>query len=290
MVSIRIDESDPERRTAGELALLRLSRRDYTKALDLLLRGGFWSDAAFVAERVLTPDELLAYVAKAWPAGDNDKSATDSARREFPKPSESIRHLLARRLTRIGRWKEARRYYPKSLRAVLGRYVQGIRAGHDPKRTPDQRAASLWQAARIARHYGMALLGTEGTPDGAVYYGNFPVPSVGAELASRTEAKLAPATPDEQQRIVRHKVRPEKRFHYRYTATDHAWSAAALMPDQSDKTARVLCIAGTWLKNRDPKAADRFYKALVNRCGKTELGRQADKLRWFPKIVEGPLQ
>ncbi len=73
---------------------------------------------------------------------------------------------------------------------------------------------------------------------------------------------------------------PEDRFHYRYEAADHAWDAA----DQSDQTARVLCVAGSWLKDRDPQAADRFYKALVRRCGKTQLGREADKLRWFPKI------
>lgn len=56
------------------------------------------------------------------------------------------------------------------------------------------------------------------------------------------------------------------------------------MDDQSDETAAVLCEAGTWLKVRDPKAADRFYKALVRRCGTTDLGRRADQLRWFPPL------
>ena len=27
---------------------------------------------------------------------------------------------------------------------------------------------------------------------------------------------------------------------------------------------------------------DRFYKALVRRCGRTPLGALADRLRWFP--------
>jgi hypothetical protein len=30
-----------------------------------------------------------------------------------------------------------------------------------------------------------------------------------------------------------------------------------------------------------PTAADRFCKALVNRCGQTELGKAAAKRRWF---------
>jgi hypothetical protein len=49
---------------------------------------------------------------------------------------------------------------------------------------------------------------------------------------------------------------------------------------------RVLCEAGGWLQNRDPRAADRFYKALVRRCGRTPLGALADRLRWFPTAVQ----
>ena len=57
-----------------------------------------------------------------------------------------------------------------------------------------------------------------------------------------------------------------------------------MMPEQTDRTARRFCIAGRWLCVRDDQAADRFYKALVRRCGKTALGKKADKLRWFPKL------
>jgi LysM repeat protein len=56
------------------------------------------------------------------------------------------------------------------------------------------------------------------------------------------------------------------------------------MPDNSDETARVLCIGGSWLKNRDPEAADLFYKALVRRNRKTALGMEAERIRWFPKL------
>jgi hypothetical protein len=40
------------------------------------------------------------------------------------------------------------------------------------------------------------------------------------------------------------------------------------------------------LKYRHPQAADRFYKAMVVRCGTTDLGRQANELRWFPRLPE----
>jgi hypothetical protein len=45
-------------------------------------------------------------------------------------------------------------------------------------------------------------------------------------------------------------------------------------------------VAGSWLKSRDPKAADKFYKALVWRCRRTVLGKAADLKRWFPELDE----
>jgi LysM repeat protein len=58
-----------------------------------------------------------------------------------------------------------------------------------------------------------------------------------------------------------------------------------------DETARLLCVAGSWLKYRDPEAADRYYKALVLRCRKTAIGAKADQMRWFPELdAEGNLR
>jgi hypothetical protein len=70
----------------------------------------------------------------------------------------------------------------------------------------------------------------------------------------------------------------------RYPSAILAWKAAQLLPNNADETARVLCRGGSWIKNRDPKAADLFYKALVRRCRKTEIGAEADRLRWFPLL------
>ncbi len=99
-------------------------------------------------------------------------------------------------------------------------------------------------------------------------------------------AEVVPVSTDEQKRLVQHSE-PRKRFHYKYFAADLAWEAAELMPNESEQTARVLCEAGWWLADRDPKAADRFYKAMVRRCRSTPLGKQADQLRWFPRIPDG---
>ncbi|HSF39585.1 MAG TPA: hypothetical protein VLT87_07310, partial [Thermoanaerobaculia bacterium] len=47
-------------RALGELGVVRLAQKEYAPALDALLRAGYWTDAAYVAERVLTVEELKA--------------------------------------------------------------------------------------------------------------------------------------------------------------------------------------------------------------------------------------
>lgn len=89
----------------------------------------------------------------------------------------------------------------------------------------------------------------------------------------------------EKARVERDQVRPEKRYHYRYLAADLAWQAATLMPDQKEETAAVLASAGLWLNSvGDSKGADRFYLALLRRCGKTDIGREADHLGGIPEV------
>lgn len=274
-------------RVRGELGVLHLARRQYIEALDVLLQGGYWEDAAYVAERVLTSDELKDYVDTAWPQeesiGDAEAGDDISDRENSNWIPNRLRYLLARRLARIGRWKEARPYYPVKWQIRLDAYIQAVRKGHNEYLSSQERTAALWKAACIARYEGMELLGTEVEPDWFVYSGHFERMPASDVRGLPGSAELVASTADERRRLQQNVV-PEKRFHYRYEAADHAWRAAELMPDQSDQTACVLCIAGSWLKDRDPQAADRFYKTLVRRCGKTQLGKEADRLRWFPKI------
>jgi len=253
--------------------------------LDCLLHADYWSDAAYVAERVLTPEELMTYVDHNSPA-----PRADDQPRNRDHDAQSLRNLLARRLTRLGRWKEARPYFAADLRPRLDAYVAAIRSGHDTRQPAEQRAAALWLAACLARHHGMELLATEVGPDNAQCDGMFPDADTAGFQQERTQAKLVGASAEELSRIARSAPQPEKRWHYRYLAAEHAWSAAALMPDRSDDTAKVLCTAGSWIKDKDPQAADRFYKALVRRCGNTTLGAQAASLHWFPKIEDPPAE
>jgi hypothetical protein len=60
------------------------------------------------------------------------------------------------------------------------------------------------------------------------------------------------------------------------------WECARLLPDNDPLAASALWHGGDYLKVNDPQAADRFYKALVNRCWELPVGQEADRLRWFP--------
>lgn len=277
------DVTEPLAATAhlrAELAALKLASRDYTEALDLLLQSRCWEDAAYVAERVLTVDELKAYLATpdAVAALHPPASAEDH---ESYTAERDLRHLLARRLVRHNRLDEARAYFPEKLASIFDQFATSLRSGHDRAQPSAVRAAALMDAARLLRSHGMELRGTELAPDFAIWEGSF---DAGFGLPDREQLPLAlRATQDEHYRASAQDTGFGQRFHYRYFAADLAWEAIAQMPDNSDVTARALIEAGSWLKARDPGAANRFYRALVQRCGETELGRAAARQHWFPR-------
>ena len=205
-----------------------------------------------------------------------------------------IRWLLARRLTRLGQFAEARRYFPLKYRETLDRYADTLKRADNKKAKTEERAKALFDAAIIARRQGMELMGTEVEPDETLYDGAFPAADVREERLKgeytkheynpssvETKKVVVPVTEMEHKRLVSNKVEPEKRFHYRYTAADLAWRAAKLLPDNSELTADVLNTAGGWLKDRDDQAADRFLQAIERRCPNTEIGKEVLKKHWF---------
>ena len=131
----------------------------------------------------------------------------------------------------------------------------------------------------------MEILGTELDPDWALYYGSFDEGPYAEVRADPSQHEVFLPTPDEARRVRRSQARPGERFHYRFRGADLAWEAASLLPDGSDEKARILAVAGSWIKYRNPQAADRFYKRLVRCCSNTEMGRLADELRWFPEVA-----
>ncbi len=276
----------------GDLATAALSLKHYLPALTALYQGNFRSDAAYVSERILHSNELLAYTNQQFPKQPEEvKTLPDEL-------AESARYLLARRLAREGRYSDARPFYPASLRPILDRYTSLRLEGGRFSILKNTRGPALWEAAQIHRTLGMELFGTEGEPDNFEDGGSWHAPTflksrLGLEFihlsdddrVKENRPNILPApTYDERARVLASRIPHEERFQYRYVAADLAWQAARHMPNNSEETARVLGIAGRWLQHDDPKAADRFYKAMIWRNWSTPLAREADAKRWFPEI------
>jgi tetratricopeptide (TPR) repeat protein len=235
-------------RLAGESGLLSLARGEYTQALTLLLQQGalYWADASYVAERVLTADELAPLVDQQPP--------------EAPM-TEALRALLGRRLVREGRADEAVPYLtplqsdPAAEAASwASAYGQHLQAAQRPLGGSVARAQAWFEAGRLARLHGLEIMGYEGDPDFASYGGQYDPHIVWSESGEgRYGFDVAgPYTTEEElRRAEQHKARPDRRFHYREVAADHAERAADLLPPGSQAYAMVLCHASRWVATRN---------------------------------------
>ncbi|MDR1009648.1 MAG: hypothetical protein LBM04_00695 [Opitutaceae bacterium] len=271
----------------ADLGRVRMGTGKYAAALDALIKGGHWEDSAYIAERVLTLDELQQYVDAHCPEYESRAAKDRWGGRDEKTGHESTRHLLARRLARANKPELAQKYFPEDALKNYTAYIADVRKGFDNTLPTDARAAAFWRAAQNARANGMEMLGTELTPDFFIWGGSYSYDAGGIPRARRGKLRLeggpgAP-TPGELERVENAKV-PGKRYHYRYRAAELGWWAASLMPNDSDETARVLNLSGLWIKNHDPREANKFYRAIVIRCGNTALGKAAAAKNWFVEL------
>lgn len=243
----------PGCRVEGESAILALDRGDYLQAFDQLYRSQdiYWLDAATVAERVLTTDELKTYV---------DAHASAAAAKPEGKDMESyvrrpqLRELLGRRLLREGRYDEAPKYFASpELQATAQDYGRD-RQQAVSRWTATGRAESLFAAATLARKSGMELLGYEMAPDYRALDGNYSL-----EIPPLQPAPfLQTAEIERQQATV---AKPDRRYHYRWVAADLASQAADQLPHSSQAFAAVLCKAASWVAGSDEEI--QFYQRYV---------------------------
>ena len=279
-------------RYEGDVGATQLARGDYQGALFSLLNGGYWTDAAYIAERVFTTDELRTHVDEGWPvalASHRPDGYSDGWRLPYAgivtpdreRMAYDLRYLVGRRLAREGRYTEAEKFLPTSLRVPLKMLARSAAEGQDVQRPAEERARALFRAACVTRYQGLELLSTEIEPDWFVYEGQYENESFAKARLGGKLNRLGP-TPDERQRVAQTQVKPAKRFHYRYQGADLARTAADLLPDGSIEKARMLATAGNWLEGRDPEAARPFFDALVSCCGETNLGLRARRLNAIP--------
>lgn len=245
----------PKCRVDGESAILALQRGDYLQAFDQLYRSNniYWFDAATVAERVLTVDELKHYVDTQVPA---PPPLTQQDRDNYvPLPvAAKLRNLLGRRLLREARYDEAPAYFDSLDLQKKATWYGQLRHDAESKWWPSKRAFAYFHAATLARFNGMELLGYEMAPDYATLAGNYSLES--------NELKVGPWVAEEE--IVRQRAsaaQPDQRYHYRYVANALASRAADYLPHTSQAFAAVLCEATGWNTGPDEKRA--FYQRYV---------------------------
>jgi len=275
----------------GERGVLALARGEYVEAMQHLYDAatqvggdgnefdedeestgaGYGNDAAFIAERVLTVDELKTFVDAHAPA-TSVPSKKDDQSYLFHRPlADNLRWLLARRLMREGRYDEAQAYFPSpddwrfagyeaedkqptnDFRAKARAYAK---AKHDGEHawTGIGKAEARYDAAVIAREDGMEILGYEQGPDYGDSEGGFQGGS-GQEPKSMEQPFV---TDGERQRYAASMAKPDLRFHYRYIAADEASSAADLLPPRSQAFAAVLCKATGWMLQGPPDYNDNY--------------------------------
>jgi hypothetical protein len=289
---------------SGDLGLMHLERGDFVQALDILLKGGLWEDAAFIAERILSADELKAYVDKLPPAPATAKPPANigspqvaGSGADSPDDLNSkLRNLLGRRLVREDRYDEAAKYLASPYDKVVQKYAAALKDGADTSLPKEKRAKSYFTAAWLARYDGMELMGTEVSPDGFDFGGDFPdtdlakqrltgehpANALEADQPATTTAKdAAPASKAEIQRLKKNTIDPDRRYHYRFVAAAIAMRAAPLLPDQTEELADVVNTAGNWIKNSDEQIGNRYFHVIDRRCSKTTIGGKASASHWF---------
>ncbi|MDR6913438.1 hypothetical protein J2X66_000285 [Pseudomonas sp. 3296] len=246
----------PKCRVEGESAILALQRGDYLQTFDLLYRSQdiYWLDAATVAERVLTVDELKHYVDTQVPAPPPLSQQDRDNYVPLPMPAQ-LRDLLGRRLLREERYDEALVYFDNADLQNKARLYAQQRQRADAAWWPTTRAVALFSAGESARKWGMEILGYEMGPDFAWYDGGYRLEGI--------ELKVGPLmTEDEVKRQQASAAQPEHRFHYRFVAAALAGRAADNLPHTSQAFAAVLCQAATW--DYSVKGKNAIYQRYVN--------------------------
>ena len=244
----------------AELGLLRLSRGDYVEALRLLYNAGdgVWGSTAFVAERVLTEEELRTFVDE-YVVAPTPEELAQAFEYGTEIPAASLRAILARRLMRKDRADEAVAYFDDEyLRSAAEEFVKARNRATSRWRGSVARAEAWFDAAAIARFDGMELFGTELAPDFAVIGGSFPA------MSDRDELEAGDfVTQDELSRVGASRADPYTRYHYRVTAVRLAGHAADFVPSSSQAFAAILCKATGWVLDDNPELGQELYARYI---------------------------
>jgi len=227
------------------------------EALERWLVCGTPEDIAVVAEQIFTVDELWDFCLEhTW----NDSTpkycsvySEHCSRHNIPvrpnfvgRPEAEciLRNILARRLMREGKFDEAQKWFVgERERCCMARFTALRKIALDPESSRDDKLAATLSLAALFRFRGDLLSGTFLEPDNTICGGRYRC-VWGAKLPGLKLNK--PDLP---------------RFHYRWIAAEFYRRAAEYTDDPKLK-GFCFWMAGTLLKNRDPKLADEDFRKL----------------------------
>ena len=249
----------------GVLGTIHVDREDFLEALHAFLQAESWIDAAVVAEQLLPADSLIEYCRN---------HATDPENEIHGR----LRHLLARRLMREHRVREAGEFFPVRLQPLHKLYVETSIAANAPERSKNERALALFELGRILMQDGFELRATELEPDLFCMDGDYPaLPTCnwreGQTAVDGSELPGWNATLPNRNPFTR-------RFHYRRVAADCFARAGALAEDPAFRAAGFWA-AGFVLANRHPDEVDGYYRMLCD-CSDSSLAAAARERHWLP--------
>lgn len=278
-------------RIEGERALIELAQGRFAAALDFFGKGDYSEEVSFVAECVMTIDELKASI--------DQRPKADPARTTIDPPTDDhypAKKILASRLFRAGRLEEALDYVSPEIKTQANSYVLFMRLAERTDVADRTKADAYWRAALIINQIGEEILhasfGLEwtGAADEEKWYIGYDLLPL-KRLKPDTETRLTVLTSPSKEEALRvqawlaehidQPVRSERDASYAVFAL--ALKAARSLPNNDPAGGQILQFAGNQLKYREPKAANPAYVLLVTRFKETPYGAEALKRHWFAK-------
>ena len=240
---------------AHERAILTLVRGQYVKAFEetYTLDPG-QSDASYLAERILTLDEVKDFIDHHAPDATAEGPASAESLPQNAErfsaaaiSAETLRTEFAERLLRVGKLHEALPYFSKNFRPTATEYVKWLDQANSAKDAVSK-AEGFYRAAAIERESGETLFGET---------------LVNLEAPDTDQTDNTFVTQGERDRLASSRAESTLPPSYRQIATDEAIQAADLLPPKSQAFAATLCHATTWIRPRDEDKADSFYQRYV---------------------------
>lgn len=247
----------------------------FEQALDYWIKGGTAEDIGLIAEQIMSIDELRDYcrrktvrIGKHWDVysircAKNNKLLN----LEIISPEDAqmtLRNILAMRLAREGEYEEALQWFDNFDSSYwLKKFIEFKKIADDSSRTQSSRFTALLNMAAIFRFRGDILIGTFLEPDNLIARNDYAC--VWGINYSKTMFKK-PDLP---------------RYSYRFRAAELYRQAAAFAPDNKLKS-YCFYTAGTLLKNRAPKIAEKDFKSMA------VLNPSLVEKNWFKRLSGTP--